>query len=287
MMQYDFKLVRDFFLDREQILKFVDMIVDRAYPEEEAEAKGLTERGQKILVTLATEQVRTNFETIYRYARSPIEKIFLGCLHMNFAMYDPLHVEFTAPIEGETFPDYLRENHEAALYMWEQYQQDTEGSTNVFEFLDIFKDMPNVADEVRSRISRHIILYHMFGLYDKYHLTLQPKFASLKVNGRGIRTDLFVWKPSKPNFKLIVECDGYQHHSSKEAFSRDRARDRMLQSKGYNVFRFSGQEIYSDPIGQSKELFDYLVHLEGEDMRCHIDCCVTMYNEKTLNPFQT
>jgi hypothetical protein len=27
--------------------------------------------------------------------------------------------------------------------------------------------------------------------------------------------------------------------------------------------------------------------LEHREFRCHIDCCVTMYNEKVLNPVQT
>lgn len=49
--------------------------------------------------------------------------------------------------------------------------------------------------------------------------------------------------------RLIVECDGHDFHErTKEQAARDRKRDRDLSLKGYDVFRFTGSEIWRDPI---------------------------------------
>lgn len=49
---------------------------------------------------------------------------------------------------------------------------------------------------------------------------------------------------------LIVECDGHDFHErTKEQAARDRSRDRWAQDNGYDVFRFTGSEIWRDPWG--------------------------------------
>lgn len=50
--------------------------------------------------------------------------------------------------------------------------------------------------------------------------------------------------------RLIVECDGHNFHErTKEQAAKDRSRDRWAQANGYEVFRFTGSEIWRDPIG--------------------------------------
>jgi very-short-patch-repair endonuclease len=47
--------------------------------------------------------------------------------------------------------------------------------------------------------------------------------------------------------QMIVECDGHEFHErTKEQASRDKERDRALQSAGFLVFRFSGADIWRD-----------------------------------------
>jgi len=47
--------------------------------------------------------------------------------------------------------------------------------------------------------------------------------------------------------KMVVECDGHDFHDrSKEQARKDRERDRMLQSLGYPVYRYTGSEIWAD-----------------------------------------
>jgi very-short-patch-repair endonuclease len=48
--------------------------------------------------------------------------------------------------------------------------------------------------------------------------------------------------------RLVVECDGHAFHErTKEQAARDRSRDRYLTSHDFDVFRFTGSEIWRDP----------------------------------------
>jgi very-short-patch-repair endonuclease len=53
-------------------------------------------------------------------------------------------------------------------------------------------------------------------------------------------------------------------HSDKDRFKADRQRDRALKALGYDVFRFSGSEIYADPINAPYELAPYLWQRSGD-----------------------
>lgn len=57
----------------------------------------------------------------------------------------------------------------------------------------------------------------------------------------------------------VVECDGHDFHErTKEQAQRDRKRDRTLQAAGYRVFRFTGSEIYRDPIAPAREILAWV-----------------------------
>ena len=47
--------------------------------------------------------------------------------------------------------------------------------------------------------------------------------------------------------QLVIECDGHDfHEKTKKQASKDKERDRVLQSCGYTIFRFTGSDIYQD-----------------------------------------
>jgi hypothetical protein len=50
-----------------------------------------------------------------------------------------------------------------------------------------------------------------------------------------------------PEQRLIVEVDGYQFHSTRAAFERDRARDAVLRLAGYDVVHVSHRQLEADP----------------------------------------
>jgi predicted transcriptional regulator of viral defense system len=47
--------------------------------------------------------------------------------------------------------------------------------------------------------------------------------------------------------RLIVELDGYETHSTRAAFERDRARDRALQAQGWRVIRITWRQLQEEP----------------------------------------
>lgn len=57
------------------------------------------------------------------------------------------------------------------------------------------------------------------------------------------------------DYKLVIECDGWEFHSGREQLLRDRQREDEIRTLGYkDIIRFSGAEIYSS-------LFDYCLPL--------------------------
>ena len=78
----------------------------------------------------------------------------------------------------------------------------------------------------------------------------------------GWRVDFLIhayeWKTEKWR-GLIVECDGHDFHERTKAQARkDRSRDRAVQHRGkYQVFRFTGSEIWADPWGCAGEVYSW------------------------------
>ena len=58
--------------------------------------------------------------------------------------------------------------------------------------------------------------------------------------------------------KLAVECDGHDfHEKTKKQAARDKARDRIIVTEGYTLFRFTGSEIYADPMKCAEQIVDW------------------------------
>lgn len=49
--------------------------------------------------------------------------------------------------------------------------------------------------------------------------------------------------------RLVVETDGFEHHGTRAAFERDRARDAQLTALGYRVVRFTYRQLTDEPAG--------------------------------------
>lgn len=57
--------------------------------------------------------------------------------------------------------------------------------------------------------------------------------------------------------RIVVECDGHDfHQKSKMQVKRDNERQIALQLAGYDVVRFSGSQIYENPMMCAKKIFD-------------------------------
>ena len=47
--------------------------------------------------------------------------------------------------------------------------------------------------------------------------------------------------------KVIIECDGYESHHTKQQRNKDTERENNLKLAGYSFIRFTGSQIYNDP----------------------------------------
>jgi len=71
-------------------------------------------------------------------------------------------------------------------------------------------------------------------------LCRRHRFPQPAVNARvGSYEVDFLWRDRG----VIVETDGFAHHSSRAAFESDRARDAVLQSQGFRVLRFTYRQV--------------------------------------------
>jgi very-short-patch-repair endonuclease len=73
--------------------------------------------------------------------------------------------------------------------------------------------------------------------------------------------------PRKASAHLVVECDGHNfHEKTKEQAARDKLRDRTLQECGYNVFRFTGSEIWQDTLKCADDAIDFIQRKAQEQL---------------------
>lgn len=57
---------------------------------------------------------------------------------------------------------------------------------------------------------------------------------------------------------IVVECDGHEfHQKTKEQVKHDNEREMQIKLAGYDVLRFSGSQIYEDPIKCANDIIDY------------------------------
>lgn len=103
-------------------------------------------------------------------------------------------------------------------------------------------------------------------------LTTQPRtdqcttlFVLPQAQIDAYRVDFLIYavdlRGEEPDWRrLIVECDGHHFHErTREQATRDKARDRDLILKGYDVFRFTGSELWRDPWQSAEQVFDWAI----------------------------
>lgn len=67
-------------------------------------------------------------------------------------------------------------------------------------------------------------------------------------------------KPPLASDVFIIECDGHEFHErTPEQAERDKSRDRCMSRKGFKVVRYTGREIWRDPVLVAEEIVDDVV----------------------------
>ena len=67
--------------------------------------------------------------------------------------------------------------------------------------------------------------------------------------------------------KLVIECDGYEFHSTRDQKKYDLRRSHVIQLKGYHFVRFSGYRINRDINGVLTEIVETLGEIGNEICR--------------------
>jgi hypothetical protein len=206
-------------------------------------------------------------DAVFSIAESPIEKIFINSLVLNFAKNGTFIMVTPRFRDTKCQISEFRQYHHTFTKFVAWYKERHRGLAGIESYLDDQVARRKMEREERETIWRHVLLYEYLPLYERFHLSLQAGFPDLRVDGKAIRTDVFLWIPSRKDVNVVVECDGFQYHSDKASFIRDRKRDRIFRRNGCQVFRYSGPEIHRDPIAASSELYDYLCPLleEGDE----------------------
>jgi len=258
---------RDMLLDKEQVSTIANLFLTKTLKE----ARELSSEEYQIvypfLELTAKYLIDDATKIIFKYAESPIEKIMMSTTLLSLMNTAPLWIIFQPPAPDiSSAMKSFRHEYQQCRGFFANYKQVT-GKTE-FEFLTDLEDMISqgfATEEDRAILLKHHLLYETFGLRNSFHLVVQTSMKDIKIAGKTIRPDMFFWIPSNKNLKILVECDGFQFHSDRNSFSRDRQRDRELQSKGYKVLRFSGQEIYNNPARIGYDLLDYLFRSIGSE----------------------
>lgn len=251
----DYEPLRRCLSDDTLYLKLAMSFIDRSAAES-CDGDRKFEEYYKLASQVITEE---NAAEIRRLAGSPIEKIFLNSLLLTFIKNDGLGLLIhSTDVDAATEID----NYRLVIRRWNEFFKwfnKNKPTPTVEEFLDGEVRRGAMSSEERRHQTRLIFRYGHLSHEDSYHMTLQPRFPHIKIDSKGIRPDIYFWIPSRPDIKIVVECDGFAYHSDKATFRTDPQRDRALKALGYDVLRFSGSEIFNDPINAPHELAKYLL----------------------------
>ncbi|PKN19406.1 MAG: hypothetical protein CVU71_07830 [Deltaproteobacteria bacterium HGW-Deltaproteobacteria-6] len=245
----------DTILDDELFREITHFFVEKSSESEEGDNPEFIKFYKLSLDKVSKESV----ETIIQMSGSPIERIFLGSLLLGSIKWFPygivIHQTYKdTNSELTEFRDYLDKFFEFI----EWYKMKFGSFSAIDEYLNEQVKSKKMDKAERDFINRLMFRYVYLSLKDSWHMTLQPKFPDIIINGRSIRPDLLLWMPSDTTRKYIVECDGYEFHSNKDTFISDRARDRETQRLGYSTLRFSGSEIVKNVSGVATEVLHML-----------------------------
>jgi len=86
-----------------------------------------------------------------------------------------------------------------------------------------------------------------------FWITPQAKIGDYKV-------DFLMWFAcGRTRGGIVVECDGHDfHEKTKQQAARDKKRDREIVAAGYPVMRFTGSEIFRDPVSCANQVGEAL-----------------------------
>lgn len=122
-----------------------------------------------------------------------------------------------------------------------------------------------LCEEIKSPIEQ--IFITAFDLYimqeNKKNIFLFPQ-ASIETSNKKYIVD-FLFLPDEfvnsfdTDRKIIIECDGHEfHQKTKEQVVKDNEREYDLKMAGYEIIRFSGSQIFNDPLKCAENAYIFI-----------------------------
>lgn len=119
------------------------------------------------------------------------------------------------------------------------------------------------------------ILFTAFEIYmtieHKTKIYLLPQIE-VESNNQRYRVDFlydeneWINTEMKTGRKIIIECDGYEfHQKTKEQVQYDNEREYNLKMKGFEIIRFSGSQIYNQPMKCAEDLYNFITRKNKEE----------------------
>ncbi|WP_323754874.1 DUF559 domain-containing protein [Ureaplasma diversum] len=165
--------------------------------------------------------------------------INFGAINRSDSGYKRLNVAISRAKKGLILISSFRSNEvdwfrsdKRGIKMLEKFIKNAEYGVNVLE------DTKQLQKQMDSTFEHEV--------YKKLVAAgLEVKF---QVGTSGFRIDLAIVHKNNPNkYVLGIECDGATFHSSKSARDRDRLRQQVLESRGWNIHRIWSTDWFKNP----------------------------------------
>lgn len=111
-------------------------------------------------------------------------------------------------------------------------------------------------------VALDVVTYLRSCEFGKYIVNITPQ-EEIKDDKKKYRVDFYIciekfFNGYEKLCKIVVECDGYDYHQkNKKQVKHDNEREMRLKLLGYDVLRFSGTQIYENPMKCANDIIDY------------------------------
>jgi len=244
--------------DKARFLEVAEYFVDRTVEETAHELPAF--EGESLMRLGLSTLAKDNAEIVFALSESPIETIFMNSLALLMIKNAiPLVIQPQVP-DAPAFTKDMRAQLRKLKEFVTWYEARHDNWSGISTYIEDQVARGIMPSEERSGLLKWILYYDWLHYRDCLHVIMQAGLPQIKVNGKGIRVDLYFWIPSNENCNMVVECDGFLYHGDRQTFTKDRQRDRALTAAGLQCVRYSGSEITNDPVASSSNLFDLIEH---------------------------
>lgn len=255
------KMQREVLLDKGKTYELLEYVCDCVFGDDTDKDSNSSQEMKEEFKDKVMRLGKLNIDLVFQYAESEIETIFLNALYLSYMRLTSHFIFFNPPIKD--VPNHIREKRKMTKKFLKYYEpMEKSSNKGMRDFAEFLYKTGKIGKEEKDWLDMNSIMHEIFNIFNSYEIIIQGGFPNIKNTSNSIRVDMVVWVPNNENINIVIECDGYEYHKDKIAFINDKKRDRQLKDIGFDVRRYSGSEIFVDPIETSMELIKYLEKID-------------------------